>query len=588
MRYFLIFLCFLFQVFTCLAQTSTPLDATVLHVLDEEVLDQGIFTGRKGLGDYQKTKVGKFRLISCSGGIPKDYSLFLMVEGLLEEGWVLEKPTIPPSDNQEILKEEILYPISDVNEKRFTGYKTEGYFPLVYLLKKGTQEFNLNKKFPIKACNGELCMEEMLDLSLFLKNDSKYPTDICSKMMRQFQLAVRTPKNKEVEVSLNIIDDNHMQLIAKFNQDVSFLNLQSEELDVFDIIQKEFKDNLASLLIKTNTSKLSDSFLITLISSAGIFETTVVPQQESYVFLSEKLNWMNAFIAGILLFFLSPLFYLFLSLPTKKEVLLTQVRIIQKSFGLVFLCLAILFYYYPECVAFFEVYGVFVVTSFLTLVWLLWRPKFNVGIGVLFFFLLPKPYLTESLISFSSLKGDIFILFAIWFIIAFLPFMIFKKYPDLFKALRKLKQYRVLIRMPQIILLIWLVVSFFASLSFKTKVETIEPLRKTNQAMYISIEQGLCLSCFFNKLSFSYYLKHYTQYDKSKILFFRLDATDEQVRQFLRNNKLPIKTQGLLFGENQVYPERISGLVPIEEWYPFLRKVMPQEKENMPYIFNKE
>ena len=573
----------------CFAQASMPLEQSAAHILDEEpVLEQGIFTGRKGLGDYQKTNIGKFRLISCSGGMPKDHSLFLMVEGLLEEGWVLEKPTIQPSDNPEILKEEILYPISDLNKKRFTGYKKEVYFPLVYLLKQGTKEFNLNKKFPIKACKGDLCTEEMLDLSLSLKNDSKYPTDICSKMIRQFQLAVRSPKNKEVEASLNIIDENHLQLIAKFNQDVSFLNLQSEELDVFDIIQKEFKDNQAALLIKTNTSKIPDSFLITLISSVGIFETSVTTQQGTYMFLSEKLNWIKAFGSGVLLFFLSPLFYLFLSLPNKKELLLKRVCLIQKSFGLLFLCLATLFYYYPECVDFFEVYGFFVVISFLMLIWLLWRPKFNIASGVLFFFLLPKPYLTESLVAFSSSKGDIFILFAIWFFIALLPFMIFKKYPDLFEALGKLKQYQVLIRMPQIILLIWLLVSFCASLSFKTQVETIEPLRKTNQAMYISVERGLCLSCFLNKLSFSYYLQHYTQYDKDKILFFRLDATDEYVKKFLKDNKLPLKTQGLLVGENQVYPERISGLVPIEEWYPFLKKVMPQEKENMPSLFNNE
>ncbi len=589
MRYFLVFLCFLFQVFACFAQTSMPLEAGSVPLFDKEAfVEQGLFTGRKGLGDYQETNIGKFRLISCSGGIPKNYSLFLMIEGLLDEGWILEKPMIPSSDNKEILKEEILYPISSLNEHRFTGYKKEVYFSLIYFLKEGTQEFNLNKKFPIKACKGEVCVDEMLDLSLLLKNNSKYPTDICSKMMRQFQLAVRQPKNKEVEVSWNIIDENHVQLIATFNQDVSFLNLQSEELEVFDVIQKDFKDNQASLLIKTNTTKMPDSFLITLISSAGIFETTVMPQQGSYIFLSEKLNWLNPFVSGVLLFFLSPLFYLFLSLPDKKETLVKRINLIKKSFGFLFLCLAILFYFYPECVAFFEVYGVFIVISFLTLAWLLYRPKFNIGMGILFFFLLPKPYLNETLVSFSSAKGYIFILFAIWFFIGLLPFVIFKKYPALFGALRKLKQYPVLIRIPQIVLLIWLIVSVFAAASVKTQPETIDSLRKENQPMYLSVERGLCLSCFLNELSFSYYLKHFTDYKKDEILFLRLDATDDRAKKFLKDNKLPLKTQGLLFGKNQVYPERINGLIPIEEWYPFFKKVMPQEKENLPPLFNEE
>ena len=589
MRYFLVFLCFLFQVFTCFAQASTPLLESSASLLDEEpIAEQGLFTGRKGLGDYQKTNIGKFRLISCSGGIPKNHSLFLMVEGLLDDGWVLEKPTILPSDNKEILKEEILYPISSLSDRKFTGYKTEVYFPLIYFLKKGTQEFNLNKKFSIKACKESACLEEMLDLSLSLKNDSKYPTDICSKMMRQFQLAVRTPQNKEVDVSWNVIDKNHAQLIATFNQDVSFLNLQSQELDDFEVIQKDFKDNQAALLIKMDTAKIPDSFLITLISSAGIFETGVSPQKGSYIFLSEELNWLNAVISGILLFFLSPLFYLFLSLPDQKESLVKNIGLIKKSFAFLFSCLAILFYFYPECIAFFEAYGIFIVISFLTLAWLLYRPKFNIGMAILLFFLLPKPYLNETLVSFSSVKGYIFILFAIWFFIALLPFEIFKKYPALFGALRKLKQYPVLIRVPQIVLLIWLIVSVFGNISIKINPETIDSLRKENQPMYLSVERGLCLSCFLNELSFSYYLKHFTSYKENEILFLRLDATQEHSKKFLKENKLALKTQGLLFGKNQVYPERIKGLIPIEEWYSLLKKVMPQEKENLPSLFDNE
>ena len=121
MRYFLIFFCFLFQFCMPFAHANEPVLTSNIPVFDEDtIIEQGIFTGRKGLGEYQKTEFGRFRLISCSGGIPKDNALFLMVEGLLFDGWVLQKPVIPYSVDEKILKEDISYPIADLNEKHFS------------------------------------------------------------------------------------------------------------------------------------------------------------------------------------------------------------------------------------------------------------------------------------------------------------------------------------------------------------------------------------------------------------------------------------------------------------------------------------
>ena len=589
MRYFLIFFCFLFQFCMPFAHANEPVLTSNIPVFDEDtIIEQGIFTGRKGLGEYQKTEFGRFRLISCSGGIPKDNALFLMVEGLLFDGWVLQKPVIPYSVDEKILQEDISYPIADLNEKHFSGYKNEAYFSLVYFLKEGVTEFNLNKKIPVKACKDNICKEDLLDLSLILKNDSKYPTDICAKMHRKFQLIARKPQKKEIEAVLNIIDNNHVQLIASFNQNVSFLNFQTENLEDFEIIKKDFNENQASLLIKTNTKKMPQSLLVTLISSAGIFETNIEAKEAPYMFLKENLNWFYVFCSGIWLFFLSPLFYLFLSLPDKEAELLQRVRKIKIIYGLLFLTLAILFYFMPQLANLLEISGPLIVVSFLTLCWLLYKPMFGLGMGVLFFVLLPKPYMTEAVLTFSSIKGYIFILFLIWYVISMFPFEALKKYPALFGALRNLKQYPILIRLPQIILFFWLIISFSANFSVKVEPETINTLRKTNQPMYISVERGLCLSCYLNKLSLAYYLKHFTDYDKNKFLILTLDATKENSKEFLKKNKFALKTQGLFFGLNQIYPERIKGFIPIEEWHPFFYKVTPKEKENVPSIYSEE
>ncbi|MBO7244638.1 MAG: hypothetical protein J6V53_05105 [Alphaproteobacteria bacterium] len=585
MRYFLIFFFFLFQIFFSFAPT---VQAQTDIFVDENIFaERGIFTGRKGLGDYQKTEFGRFRLISCSGGIPKDNILFLMVEALLQKDWKLEKPLIPYSQLDNVLEEKILYPVSSLDEKWFSGYENKAYFSLIYHLKEGTQELAVNKKFPVKACLKDLCKEEFLDLSLSIRNDSLYPTDVCTKMLRQFQLMIKKPKKEEVGAQLNILENNYLQLFVTFKKDVSFLNLQTQKLGNFEIVKKDFKDNQASLLIKTDINLTSDAIPLTLISSLGIFEIEVSPAQNPYVFLGENINWLDVFGAGILLFFLSPLFYLFLSLPDEKNALLEKVKKIQILFGILFLFVAFSFYLYPNLINLMELRGVFVWIMLGILLWLVYYPKYTLQMGIIVFLLFPKPYLTNLILMFSEEGGIwLFGLFFILFILGMLPFMLCKRLPILFSELRKLKQYTVLIRLPQMILLGWLLIAFFGNNSYsKSLPDDIETLKKNNQVVYVSVEDDVCLSCLLNKWSFSYYLNHMTDYKNNDVRILSLNINDERVKNFLRKNKLPLISQGLLWGSEQAYFERMHHFISIEEWYSFFQKVTPQEKIILPALY---
>ncbi len=588
MRYFLTFFCFFFYI-CCAFAASNQEPAFASSDVKEEIIfeEQGIFTGTKGLGKWQQTDFGKFRLISCSGGIPENNVPFLMIEGRLLDGWRLEKPLIPASTDENVLKEEILYPLNDLNEKRFLGYTGEVYFSLVQLLKESVTEFTVNKKFLVKACKIDYCKEEMLDLSLSLKRDSKYPTDVCTKMMRRFQMMIKKPQIDSIQTTLSILDENHLQLIASFQKDVSFLEVQTNALDNYEILRKDFQGNTASLLIKTKTTNLKDPFNVVLISSLGFFQKEVIPQKGVFHFFKEEMSIFSAIVAGILLFLLSPLFYLFLSLPNEKDALLLKVKQIKKAFGLTFFFLMMTFYFKPNLIDLFEINGSLILISFMVLVYLLIWPKFSLIGAIVLFFLFPKPYLMESLSCLENMDGRVVILFVVWMIIALLPFEIFKKVPMLFEELKKLKQYPVLIRLPQGVLLLWLIISYMGNWFYPTSdAKEISSLKEGEQTIFVSAEKGLCLTCFLNKMTLSYYLENLSDFDQRKVHILSIDVNNDSAQEFLKGHKLSLKTNALLFGPNQSFPEKVFGFIPIDGWYRWLKKVMPEEKIKLPDLIH--
>lgn len=590
MRRFLSFFYLFFVVLFFASQVNSQTLADELRAWEENsILEQGIFTGKKGLGNFQKTPFGKFRLISCSGGIPDNKMPFFMVEGLLADGWVLDKPNIPSLNRDDILAEEILYPVQALDEKYFSGYKNEVYFSLVYLLKNNVTKFEINKKFPVRACKGTDCFEEVLDLSLAIENDTTFPTDICAKMMRRYQMMIKKPKKDEVIAKLSVIDDNHVQLLVDFKKNVSYLALQAADMPDFNVVQKDFQDKRASLLIETDVNKMPSSFVATLISSLGIFEVELAAQKSMYIFVGSDFDFSSVVWAGIWLFFLSPLFYLFLSLPNEKELLLKEIKRIFKIFFVIILTLGVLFYFNPSLIDFFEIHGILILISGMTLAYLLVKPKFDLTVAAVLFFLMPKPYLLDLVQGYAQKDISILINFLISFLIAFSPFYLFRKVPRLFEEIKKLKKYPIFIRLPQCVLIVWLLTSLVGTCYNPTQTnDDINRLKQNKQTVFVSLENGLCFTCLLNKLTFSYYLNHMAGSEREHIYFKTLSLSSASGRAFVDEYKLTIKSQGVLFGPKQAYGERVYSFVPFEGWYPLFKKVMPIEKEKIPDIIHKE
>lgn len=182
----------------------------------------------------------------------------------------------------------------------------------------------------------------------------------------------------------------------------------------------------------------------------------------------------------------------------------------------------------------------------------------------------------------------ILLVFSFWMVLTLLPFMMFKKIPILFSEIKKLKQYPILIRLPQGILLFWLLLTLLGNVvpSYDHK-NSFQTLKNEKQTIYVSVENGLCFSCMLNRWMLSYYLNNLTEFDKEKVHILTFKSNDSIAQTFIKENKLINKTQMLLFGPKQPFPEKIEGFVPVEEWYHLLKKVMPEKKKELPELFKK-
>ena len=293
MKHFLLFL-FVF-LSNCLAfgepissnDVLTPQEQNLIVVKSEEQFPN-LFTGNRGIGTLVNTEFGSFRLISSHGGIPKDNVVFLMLDTKIHPDWYLKKPIIPTESNPNIIEEKILYPINSFDDKKTTVYTGETNFALIYQLKEDTKKFEITKNISVTACKDDVCLTKTFPLSLTLKKDTLYPTDVYAKMMRHFQLIPQKPKPGELETKLTKINKNEFQLIAKFPRSVEFLNLQIDTDKDWKITKKDYSKNQASLIIQSSEFEEDETLKVYLISSAGLYDIEqkiengfyIIPQKE--------------------------------------------------------------------------------------------------------------------------------------------------------------------------------------------------------------------------------------------------------------------------------------------------------------------
>ncbi len=602
MRYFLCFFSFLcvslFAFGDALGQEgilNTLSDAhlnqtqMVNGVEKKHPIERGLLTKDKGISPFYDTDFASFRILSCDGGIPRTNQLFLMIEAKIKNGWKLKKPIIPyETTNSHIEKEEIFYPIDIKAIKRTTHYERDAYFALLYTLKEETQNFNIKKDVSFTACQKEKCETRVVPLEMMLNRSYAHSTDVCAMMLAAFQNVPTPPENDELKAKLIKIDDDYLQLFLDFKRDVNRINIQIETDKDWQLVKEDMRDNQAILLIKSQELVQLDKLNIKLVTSVGAFDLNLSVEQGEWKVLKKELSIFEIIKSGLGLFFLSPLFLIFLCLPNEKKQLLESVKHIKYGISsLAFVC-AVWGYFYIDIFNFFEIRNWNLLFAFAGIIYLLYKPNIPLKWTIVFFFLLPKPYLMDVLYALERGQISIFFVFASWAFISYLPFNMTKNMPKLFKELKKVKQYPYLLRLPQVVLLIWLFVAFIGHFAFdKSDVSSKELLPQQNQITYVSIENGYCVRCLLNKWSFRYMSENTNLLlnKKTKIVSLNIDSFE---KEFLSENHIERATYALLYGTNVPYPVILYGYVSLDEWPSYLKNVTDIADINKQFVAGKD
>ena len=581
MRYFLLFFTILFlnfQVFAGAKDGVMPLVSKQTPDYQNRLTqaltnESGLLTGKRGLGNVVKNEVGHFRLISCNGGI-KDNNVFLMLEARLSAGWYLKKPFIPSEKNDSIISERILYPISAWDDKKTLDYQNDVYIALVYELKPETKRFDVKKNVLIEACQKSGCLTKEVPLTLSLLDDNQYPTDVCALMMSKMRLIPKPPKEGELQTHLIKIDEHHMQLVADFDKKIKRFNLQIEKDFEWQIVKKEIRGEKIHVLIKTDKNRvIGEQFNLKISLNSKWYDVTLPLEEDVYRFLDKKTAWFDVVVAGVMLFFLSPLFILFCLLPQTKDKLNKAVKkIALGTYGLSALLLLFV-YMCPNYMKLFEVTKANILLSMGVLIWFIIRPKMRGMIALVAFLLWPKPYLVDVFYTLDKETLIPVFVFLVMTAIALCPFFFFKNMPMFFEALSKVKQYPYLLRFPQIVLFVWCVIVGVGGFFFnKQGIEDFERLKENHKAVYISVENGYSLTALFNKMLFMS-----AQKDGAVIT---LDGYSDRGQAFLQNNRLEQADFGLLYGKKTPYPIVIYEYTPFEKWGEYFKEVVLKPKES--------
>ena len=600
MRYFLLFLVFFFTSTLGFTQ-EFPAELVAQHIQEikiksektkdltveidksnyqEQMLlatqtERGLLTGDKGLGKFQKTSFGKFRLISCYGGISKSDQIFLMLEGLLEYGWRLQKPVIDVEKNAAVLEEKILFPINSFKEKNTSYYENEVLIPLLYTVDKNLELFDVAKNISLTACQNQKCVTEQISVNLVLSRENTLQTDVCPRMLHALQKVPVDPIHGEVIQSyFNVIDQKNVQLIVDFNDKIKSLNLQIQTESDWRIVHKELHEKRALLTLKVEDVKKLEGIEVYLLSSLGAFKVLPAIKTGEFMFVNKELSYWNVFYAGLWLFFLSPLFLLFWQLPETKEKLIKQVHKIRITSFLLAFILFLFCYFGGDLISLFETKRMSGLLAFVTLCLLIIKPYISLKWAIVLFFILPKPYLLETLYALDMQSLQSLLVFVILVFVATMPFALFQEVPQFFMAVKKVKQYKYIIRFPQIVLLLWLMINIIGGFVFKSVSSAeFEQARSEGKTIFLSVENGYSFVSLLNKISASYLKNHSSVVKGGELTVLTIKSYSKDGELFVNEKHLLPITQGYLYGEKQSYPLIVEDYVSLEKWSDVLSRV---------------
>lgn len=550
-----------------------------LFYLDQK--DAGLFTGNNGLGKWHHLPFGEFRLVSCSGAIPSNTPLFLALQARINSDWILKKPQFPISISPNIQNEQILYPIQNVFQNKTDSYTESVFFPFIYRLNDTKKPFYLTKNITLTGCRQSECQTVDLPLSLSIPVGKPYPTDICPAMMNEFQSVPIPPGHKMVAKAITQ-GEKIIQLVLNFNEGIDYINLQIDNNFDWNLEKKYINGKNVHMLLSTKQPIPPQTLLnLKILSSAGWYDVPTILQSNHFIQDQPLFSWGKAFLSGLMLFFFSPLFILFWSLhPQNQKNLISQSRSI--GIGIITLASGCAFGFYFNLLPLdlFEIRLPTLIIGIISLIYLLINPRVSLIGAFLFFILLPKPYLISVLNTLDTNTLQPFKLFSFWAVICFIPFFLVRHQPLFFWQLKRVpKQLKTMKRIPIALLFLWSLAVLFGSFFIPTQTnfsfEKLSKALENNKIVYVSVENGYCLSCLMNQAALSLFYPGSSLYKQKELEIFTVKTNSATGQEILGKLMLNPASFGLLYGTKKTYGHLITEYISPEKWGNELWAVSP-------------
>ncbi len=471
-------------------------------------------TGTRGYGEWKTYPFGRMRLVSCNAGLVENEPAFVGIQAQIHSDWALYKPNIIlTTPARETV---ISYPLSLKLPKGITRtflYDGDTVFPVFFMPEAFDKALDVSVTVEWRALN-PYTKKDIFGTDLFqikLTPEKAYETGICPYMM-SFLSVSPAPVRDNLTLSATVNAYNQVQLFFEFKQVTDDVSVQIDDEWTFVEEKKNVKGKVAEMVIMPSRMLHEGDVLpVKVITSYGIYDVPTVLKSGNFYQDTPAFDWMGILIAGVGLFFLTPLFPYFLAHAKSNA---EQVK---KDAGqtLIFLSVTGIIWtlaWQAGLVPVIDLVQHSQIIFWLTvggLIWWLLRPGLSLGaVGVLIVFL-PKPYLTDvaGLVTYYSFAPVV--IGGMLTVMMMYPFWWIYRYPDIFVIFHQMSQKDTkavfwLTRLPALVLLIWLILGgMVSSDSLPYTARAVRQAVSDGQVVFVSVEPPVCLSCRFLQTSFA-------------------------------------------------------------------------------------
>lgn len=337
------------------------------------------------------------RMLSCLDGIEAQKMVVGGVQIVLKQGWTLQKPTLKPLHESDLLW--IDYPIRP-NPQETKVYTSDIFIPVLASPLLNPQ-LTFGVRGDLTACHARTgCLTLPIQIQLPLNTKSHNYTPYCAFIMDCLK-QVPLPSGEKMSAIFTPLNEQEGRLSFETNMKINQAFLQNDSGASFRVLERHFETGVLTFrLLGKDLDKIKNWILIT---NQGVFRVPVLEKAVVPSAPQKSVPWSGLLWGGLWLFLGTPFFIFWgLAWPKNKNDFVVQSLQLAHAGTLVFILFCLGLAFYPKQLLLLNdpLYGG--VSLILMGGSLLFPPK-KVGLVLLLFWVWPKPYLWDT---FKAFQGE--------------------------------------------------------------------------------------------------------------------------------------------------------------------------------------